>query len=139
MFDNPFYFLLNDRVLGDPADLFPASGKPKWRLEERFFVDSFFIVFPKNIDEALEKLLPVLTRTEKTKIVNMDESELVTLMPSLGLYIRGEYRLWGNDPLIDDCKKFAKKNGLATDDPAMVIIWALWKHLQGAGLLKIVK
>jgi hypothetical protein len=102
-------------------------------------VDSFFIVFPKNIDEALELLLPVLTRSEKTKIANMDETQLASLLPSLGLYIRSEYRLWGNDPLIDDCRKFAEINGLETDEPVMVIIWALWKNLQSAGLLKVVK
>ena len=102
-------------------------------------MDNFFIVFPKNIDEVLELLLPVLTRSEKTKIANMDESQLASLLPSLGLFIRSEYRLWGNDPLIADCKKFAEKNGLATDEPVMVIIRALWENLQSAGLLKVVK
>ena len=49
-------------------------------------MDSFFIVFPKNIDEVLELLLPVLTRSEKTKIANMDESQLASLLPSLGTF-----------------------------------------------------
>ena len=102
-------------------------------------MDSFFIVFPKNVDEALTKLAPVLTRSEKTRIVNMDEKDLAKLLPTFGVFIRSEFRLWGNDPLIEDCKKYAEKNGLSTDEPVMVIIWALWKSLQGSNLLKIVK
>jgi hypothetical protein len=103
------------------------------------FVDNFFIVFPKNVDEALTKLMPVLTRGEKTRIVNMDEKDLAKLLPTFGVFIRSEFRLWGNDPLIDDCGKFARENGLSTAEPVMVIIWALWKKLQDANLLKIVK
>ncbi len=102
-------------------------------------MDNFFIVFPKNIDEALAKLMPVLTRSEKTRIVNMDEKDLPKLLPTIGIFIRSDFRLWGNDPLIDDCRKFAKDNKLSTDEPVMVVIWALWKKLQDANLLKIVK
>lgn len=104
-----------------------------------YFMDSFFIVFPKTIDEALEKLMPVLTLKEKTKIVNMKEKDLYQLKSSLGFFIQSEYRLWGNDPLINACKNFASENNLSFDEPLMVIIWALWKKLQSANLLRVVK
>jgi hypothetical protein len=102
-------------------------------------MDKFFIVFPKNIYEALEKLMPVLTLKEKTKIVNMPEKDLFQLKTSLGFFIQSEYRLWGNDPLIRSCKEFASKNNLSYDEPMMVIIWALWKKLQSENLLRVVK
>jgi hypothetical protein len=102
-------------------------------------MDNFFIVFPKNIDEALEKLVPVLTRREKTKIVNMSEKDLGLLRNTIGLFIQSEFKLWGNDPLINACKVFATENELSYDDPVMVIIWALWEKLQTTNLLKVVK
>jgi hypothetical protein len=102
-------------------------------------MDKFFIVFPKTVDEALEKLLPVLSVKEKTKIVNMPEKDLFQLKTSLGFFIQSEYRLWGNDPLIRACEKFASENNLPYDEPLMVIIWALWKKLQRANLLRVVK
>jgi hypothetical protein len=102
-------------------------------------MDKFFIVFPKTVDEALEKLLPVLTLKEKTIIVNMPEKDLFHLKTSLGFFIQSEYRLWGNDPLINACQKFASENNLPYDEPLMVIIWALWKKLQGVNLLRVIK
>ncbi len=103
-------------------------------------MDNFFIVFPKNIDEALEKLVSVLTRREKTKIVNMSEKDLSLLGNTLGLFIRTEYKLWGNDPLIHSCRQYAAENELSyDDDPAMIIIRALWKKLQDNNLLRVVK
>jgi hypothetical protein len=102
-------------------------------------MDKFFIVFPKTVDEALEKLIPVLTLKEKTKIVNMPEKDLAHLKTSLGFFIQSEFRLWGNDPLINACKKFASENNLLYGEPLMVIIWALWKKLQSANLLRVVK
>ena len=102
-------------------------------------MDHFFIVFPKSVDEALEKLFPVLTRREKTKIVNMAEKDLYLLKSSIGIFIQSEFKLWGNDPLINACKSFAAEHRLLYDDPAMIIIWALWKRLQSTNLLKIVK
>jgi hypothetical protein len=102
-------------------------------------MDKFFIVFPKTVEEALEKLLPVLTLKEKTKIVNMPEKDLFHLKTSLGFFIQTEYRLWGNDPLIRACEKFASENNLPYDEPLMVIIWALWNKLQKANLLRVVK
>lgn len=108
-------------------------------LPGRFFMDNFFIVFPKTVDEALEKLIPVLTLKEKTKIVNMAEKDLFHLKMSLGFFIQSEYRLWGNDPLISDCKKIASENDLSYDESLMVIIWALWKKLQSENLLRVIK
>jgi hypothetical protein len=102
-------------------------------------MDKFFIVFPKTVDEALQMLIPVLTLKEKTKIVNMSEKDLFHLKTSLGFFIQSEYRLWGNDPLIKACEKFASENNLPYDEPLMVIIWALWKKLQGVNLLRVVK
>jgi len=102
-------------------------------------MEKFFVVFPKTVDKAVEKLLPVLTLREKTKIVNMPEKDLHHLKSLLGFFIQSEFRLWGNDPLINACKTFAEENGLGYDEPLMVILWALWKKLQGANLLRVVK
>ncbi|GBC61374.1 hypothetical protein DENIS_2334 [Desulfonema ishimotonii] len=109
----------------------PIPNPADQRLEE-------FIRLPKTVQEAVELLLRTLTFKERTRIANMTENHLDTLMPSLGTYIRNEFRMWaGNEPLMRDCRTYAGKAG---EDPATVIIKEVWTQLQRAdNVLRVVK
>ena len=93
---------------------------------------------PQTVRQAVEILLSRLSFKEKTKIANMSESDLEQLSPSLGIYIKNEFRLWqGNEELEKSSREFSKK---PAEDPASVIIGALWKNLQQSDrVLRVVK
>ncbi|MFW5635057.1 MAG: YpsA SLOG family protein [Thermodesulfobacteriota bacterium] len=97
-----------------------------------------FISLPRSVTEAVEILLDKLTFQERSRIANMDRSRLASLSPSLGMYIKNEFRMWkGNDPLMDDCRLLSD---FEDEEPAAVIIRELWKHLQDSDqVLRVVK
>jgi hypothetical protein len=96
-------------------------------------------LFPKNIDEAVDRLISELSFKDKTKIANMSEVGLVKLNVSWGIYIRNEFRLRGNDRLLDSCKSYAGLNKIGPDQASFIIITALWEKLQNSNVLRIVK
>ena len=103
-------------------------------------MEHWYVIFPKTVDEAVDKLLPILTRKEQTRIVNMSQRDLFQLNTTLGIFIRTEFRLWGNDLLIKACHKYAAENNLDLDDPVMIIIRALHRRLRRTeNLLRVVK
>jgi len=97
-----------------------------------------FISLPRSVAEAVETLMSKLTFQERSRIANMDPSRLASLSPSLGMYIKNEFRMWkGNDPLMDDCRLLSD---FEEEGPAAVIIRELWKHLQDSDqVLRVVK
>jgi len=97
-----------------------------------------FVRIPKTVDEAVAVLLSALSFRDRTRIANMDEKRLDTLIPSLGAYIKNEFRLWqGNRSLLDDCRALSDS---ANEAPSRVIIRALRRALQNAeGVLRVVK
>jgi hypothetical protein len=103
-------------------------------------MNHFFIVFPKTVDDAMALLEPVLTRPEKNRIANMDESRLIDLIPIFGPYILTEFRLPGNDLLLRSCINLSEKQNLGIKDPVLIILWALRKKLQSShDVLRVVK
>jgi hypothetical protein len=93
---------------------------------------------PQTVKQAVEILLSRLSFKEKTKIANMSESDLEKLSPSLGIYIKNEFRLWqGNEELEKSSREISKE---PAEDSASVIIRALWKNLQQSDrVLRVVK
>jgi hypothetical protein len=96
-------------------------------------------LFPKNIDDAVDKLMAELSFKDKTKIANMSEVDLVKLNTSWGIYIRNEFRLPGNNPLLESCASYAGVSKISPDQASFIIIKALWERLQNTNVLKIVK
>jgi hypothetical protein len=47
---------------------------------------------PINVDQAVKRLISVLSLTENTMIVNTSEQELIDFQFTLGEYIRKEFR-----------------------------------------------
>jgi hypothetical protein len=96
-------------------------------------------LFPENIDEVVDRLISELSFKDKTKIANMSEADLIKLNMSWGTYIRNEFRLRGNDPLLEACKSYADVKKISPEQASFIIIKELWEKLQSAHVLKIVK
>jgi hypothetical protein len=96
-------------------------------------------VQPKTIDEAVDRLILELSFKEQTKIANMSESALITFHISYGVYIRNEFRLWGNDSLLAFCKAYAGVNDINPEQASYIIVKELWERLQNANVLKVIK
>ena len=97
-----------------------------------------FVRIPKTVDEAVAALQSTLSFQDRTRIANMEENRLGALMPSLGTYVKNEFRLWqGHHPPVED---FRSRSGWADEDPSTVIIKALRLALRSSGgVLRIVK
>jgi len=54
-------------------------------------LDSPLPVPPQSVNEAVERLMSVLTLGDKTKIANMDKYDLYYLQLNLGRYIRDKF------------------------------------------------
>jgi Domain of unknown function (DUF6794) len=96
-------------------------------------------VFPKNIDDVVDRLISELSFKDKTKIANMSEAELIKLNMSWGIYIRNEFRLGGNDPLLKSLISYAGVNIMTPEQASYIIIKELWEKLQNSRVLKIIK
>jgi len=97
-----------------------------------------FVQIPETVEAAVAALQSGLSFQDRTRIANMKEARLSTLMTSLGTYVKNEFRLWqGNQPLVDDCRA---RSAEADEEPSTVIIRALWRNLQTSRqVLRIVK
>ena len=96
-------------------------------------------VFLKSIDDVVDRLILELSFRDKTKIANMSEVDLVKLNMSWGIYIRKEFRLEGNDPLLNSLKSYTGVNIMTPEQASYIIIKELWEKLQNSHVLKIVK
>ena len=91
---------------------------------------------PINVDQAVERLVSVLSLTEKTMIVNTSEQELIDLQFTLGEYIRKEFRLDENDDLMESCRYVSNVDEINVGHASYVIILELWKKLQTIFIFK---
>ena len=96
-------------------------------------------VFLKNIDDVVDRLILELSFKDKTKIANMSEVDLVKLNMSWGIYIRKEFRLEGNDPLLKSLKSYVGVSSMTPEQGSYIIIKELWEKLQNSHVLKIIK
>jgi len=95
---------------------------------------------PKTVEQAVDMLISKLTFKEKTRIANMREEKLKSLQSSLGIYIRNEFRLISeNDELMESCYDLSGKDEIDENEACALIIRELWKKLQNANVLRIVR
>ncbi len=86
--------------------------------------------WPKNIEEAVNKLLELMPEEDQLDLKDTPENKLRSYHFFLGMFIRNQFGLWkGNNELLRSC---ADKDRYSMDpnNAAMVIIKALWKRLQ---------
>ncbi len=130
IFEALFQLMIIDprRYEGGPAE---EATRADRRLQD-------FVRIPETVDEAVAALQSSLSFQDRSRIANMPVERLDALMPSLGAYVKNEFRLWqGNQPLVQDCRA---RSGGAEEDPSRVIVRALWKALQGSDrVLRVVK
>ena len=113
--------VLTGRPAGDTASPSLESPAPKVPTSPR-------AAYPRTVEDAVERLMGVLTDKQKAMIRGMQEVELNKLHHSLGTWIRNHFGLWqGNKTLL-------RATGQHHPDGAShVIIKALWKRLQRSG------
>ena len=80
------------------------------------------IEHPKTVDEAVDRLLDILTDTQRQEVKAMAKDDLVMMHFTLGKDIRNAFGL-------NDGNKALLSNRSA-DNTAMKIIEELWKRLQ---------
>ena len=76
---------------------------------------------------------------DRTRVVNMDEPALIEFHKSYGVFIRSEFRLPGNAPLMASCRRLAGERDLSDVQASFVILKALQHHLASTRVLRIVK
>lgn len=95
---------------------------------------------PRNVNEAVQRLASELSLKDCTTIANMSISELPSLFPSLGRYIKDKFGLWaGNTDLMTACQFTSKKSDLNEDDACRLIIRHLWDKLRQTHKLRVIK
>lgn len=83
--------------------------------------------WPKTLDEAVARLLSVLSEESKQVVRETSEADLIRFHFSWGQGIRNDFGLWrGNRELLASC------GHVHPDDASMVIIKAVWKRLREA-------
>ena len=100
---------------------------------------SIYEKFPRSLEDAVDRLVSDLSFADKTRIANMSEDRLVEFHKSYGSYIRTEFRLPGNDPLMRSCEAVSGLRMINGVQASYVILKALWNRLQGANVLRVVK
>jgi len=79
---------------------------------------------PETIDQAVERLMLILTGEQKATLAALSEDDLITLHFSLGISIRNAFGLHEpNSPLLAACGVWHP------DDASGVIIRELWEKL----------
>jgi len=81
---------------------------------------------PKTVDEAVDKLIQITSKSDLDYIKRLAEKDLILLHHSLWRWIRNNYGLWSGNP---ELQTDTKENH--PDDASFVIIEAIWKKLRG--------
>jgi len=102
-------------------------------------MDFFLDKFSPTVEKAVEKLMSDMTFADKTRLANMDEAALATFHRSYGIFIRNEFRLPGNTPLMESCKTSGYVTSITAEQASYVILKELQKQLVAGNTLKVVK
>lgn len=100
-----------------------------------YFLDKF----PPTVDKVVDKLMVDMTFADKTRLANMDEAALIKFHQSYGIFLRNEFRLPGNDPLMKSCMSTATAKTMTAKQASYLILKELQKRLQAGHSLKIVR
>jgi len=81
--------------------------------------------WPRTVAEAVARLVLELSQAEKDEIAAKPDDELIELHFGLGVRIREDFGLHGDNPAL-----FLSCGKTNEDDASMVIIRALWGRLR---------
>ena len=102
-------------------------------------MDTFLDKFPATVASVVDKLVRDLTFADKTRLANMDEAALIRFHRSYGVFLRTEFRLPGNDPLMQSCMQTAFLKTITPEQASFVILKELQKRLHSENTLRLVK
>ena len=95
---------------------------------------------PETPEQAVSRLMDELPLKDRATMAKMTESDLNYLHPSLGSYIKVNFRLEAeNEKLLAGCRALAQKSDLDADGAVRIIIRNLWKKLNQTHRLRRVK
>lgn len=95
---------------------------------------------PRTVDEAIERLISEMPLKDKVFLANMEEEDLISLHPTLGVYIRDNFGLWsGNEELMNSCRSLMGEDKIHEDSASQLIISKLWQKLRETHVLRTVK
>ena len=86
--------------------------------------------FPKTLASAIENLAQRFSFQERTRVVNFSERQLVVFHHTYGRFIRTEFGLPGNGPLMQSCREFAGLPELGAIHASYVILKELQNSIQ---------
>jgi hypothetical protein len=95
---------------------------------------------PRNVDEAVDRLVSEVPLKDKVLIAKMDNDELHVLDKTLGMHLRNNYglQLQGGE-LMKDCRYLAKNRDLEPDEASALILEEFWKKVRETHLPRVVK
>ena len=99
----------------------------------------FLDKFPSTVETAIEKLMVDMTFADRTRLANMNETTLAQFHSSYGVFIRTEFRLPGNEPLMKSCMAHAYMKVISAEQASYVILKELQNRLRSGHVLTIVK
>jgi hypothetical protein len=95
---------------------------------------------PRTVEEAVNMLIADLPLKDKNFVAHLQEDELPSLHPSVRDYIRKKLGLLpGNESLLESCRHMKKDRALRENDALMIVLTELWKKLQEAHVLRVIK
>ena len=95
--------------------------------------------FPPTVELAVDKILSDLSVRDRTKIANMNEKRLMEYHLIFGIFIKNEFRLWGNEPLLKSCCDVSGLSKVNPDQASYIILQELQKRINQGDVLKVVK
>jgi hypothetical protein len=95
--------------------------------------------FPPTVELAVDKIMTDLSRRDRTKIANMDEKKLIEFHQSYGIFIKNEFRLWGNDPLLKSCCEVSGLEKISPDQASYVVLKELQRKIRQSNVLRVVQ
>jgi hypothetical protein len=97
-------------------------------------------LYPRTVDEAVDRLVSEVSLKDKVLIAKMDNDELHVLDKTLGAHLQNNYglQLQGGE-LMKDCRYLAKNRNLEPDEASALIIEEFWKKVRQTHLARLVK
>jgi len=96
--------------------------------------------YPLNMEEAVERLISIMTMKEKVALSRIEEANLLCPPENLIRYIYDKFGLHrGNEALLQSCRLNSENMSMTTEEAPFEIIRELWLKLCETHRLRIVK
>jgi hypothetical protein len=93
---------------------------------------------PRTLDDAVARLVQLLSLKDKVAIANMGADEIAGLRRTLGRYIQKQFGLWdGNHQLVQSCMQTANRSHLADEEIAALIIDHFAQKLKETHVIRV--